>query len=425
MIRKIYKQVHSILFKTEFYSNVLTLIKGNAVAQVIPIAITPILTRLYTTEDFGLLALFLAITTILGSFVTGRYEYAIILNQKDEDTINVAALSFLIALCFSIVLLISILFFNKQIADLLNNQDISFWLYFVPFVVMMIGLLQILNFLNLNKKLYKDIAKIKVYKTTAMSAVQLGFAFIKSGATGLIMGQIISHVFSNYQLVRSIAQKYDLKKIKVTQIKRLARRFINFPKFSLPATLANNLAQNLFIFFSLIFFNITTLGYYYLAQMFLSIPMSIVGSSIAEVFFKEASDEKKKTGRCIVTFKKTLVKLLLISLVGFVILIFIVEDLFSLVFGENWRIAGTYSKYLIPMFAVRFVVSSLSTVDTIMQKQRFYLFFNVALLSTVLLVFFFAGSLEFTNFLKIFSSSILLVYLLYGFILKKIANNEF
>jgi O-antigen/teichoic acid export membrane protein len=242
---------------------------------------------------------------------------------------------------------------------------------------------------------------------------------------GLIMGNIISHIISNYQLLKNVQQKYDLKKIKATQIKRLAKRFKNFPKFSLPASFVNSLESNSINFFSSIFFSITTLGFYYLAKNFLSIPSALVGSSIAQVFFKEASDEKKKTGKCIVTFNKTLVKLILISLVFFGILLFIAEDLFFLVFGENWRIAGTYSKYLIPIFAVRFVVSSLSSVDTIMEKQNYYLFFNIVLLSTTLFVLFFAHSQEFTNFLKIYSSSILLIYLFYGFILKKMANNEF
>jgi O-antigen/teichoic acid export membrane protein len=425
MIKKIYKQVLSIFFKSKFNSSVLILLTGVTFAQAIPIAITPILTRLYTPEDFGLLALFVTITSILGAVANGRYEQAIMVTKKDKDTINVAALSFLVALCFSIILLISILLFNKQISNLLNNQDISFWLYFVPFVVLMIGLSKILNYLNLKKKLFKDIAKIKVYKTTSMSVVQLGFSFTKSGATGLIMGQIISHVFSNYKLVKNMQQKYDLKKTKVTKIKLLAKRFINFPKFSLPATFANSLAPNLINFFSLIFFSVTTLGFYHLALMFLSIPSATVGYAISEVFFKEASDEKKKTGKCIVTFNKTLVKLFIISFVFFGILIFIAEDVFSLVFGENWRIAGTYAKYLAPMFAVSFIVASLSSVDTIMEKQNIFLFFNIILFATVLFTIFFASSQEFTNFLKIYSLLVLLVYLFYGFILKKIANNEF
>ena len=67
---------------------------GTSLAQAIPIIISPILTRIYTPEDFGLLALFLSITNIIGSVANGRYELAIMLPKEDEDAINIAALGF-------------------------------------------------------------------------------------------------------------------------------------------------------------------------------------------------------------------------------------------------------------------------------------------------------------------------------------------
>ena len=42
--------------KSEFSRNVLTLMTGTTIAQAIPIAISPILTRIYTPEDFGVFA---------------------------------------------------------------------------------------------------------------------------------------------------------------------------------------------------------------------------------------------------------------------------------------------------------------------------------------------------------------------------------
>ena len=54
--------------KSEFSRNVLTLMTGTTIAQAIPIAISPILTRNYTSEDFGVFALYniLKITIIIG-----------------------------------------------------------------------------------------------------------------------------------------------------------------------------------------------------------------------------------------------------------------------------------------------------------------------------------------------------------------------
>ena len=118
--------------RSEFSRNVLTLLTGTTIAQAIPIAVTPILTRLYTPEEFGLLALFIAITAILGSISNGRYELAIMLPHSDEDAINIAALALLITIVFSIILLVPAVLINAQIAELLGTTDIKVWIYLIP-----------------------------------------------------------------------------------------------------------------------------------------------------------------------------------------------------------------------------------------------------------------------------------------------------
>ena len=85
---------------------------GTTIAQAIPIAISPILTRIYSPEDFGILALFMAIVMIFGSISNGRYELAIMLPKKDQDAINIFALGLIITLSISILLLIIVILFN-------------------------------------------------------------------------------------------------------------------------------------------------------------------------------------------------------------------------------------------------------------------------------------------------------------------------
>ena len=99
--------------KSEFNRNILTLMTGTTIAQAIPIAISPILTRIYTPEDFGIFAIFLAITLIIGSIANGRYELAIMIPKKDEDAINIFALGFIITTFISLLLLVLVLIFQK------------------------------------------------------------------------------------------------------------------------------------------------------------------------------------------------------------------------------------------------------------------------------------------------------------------------
>lgn len=412
------------MFKSEFNKNVLTLMTGTTIAQAIPIAISPILTRIYTPEDFGVFALFLSILTIIGSIIDGRYHLAILVSKNDDDAINVASLGLSIATCFSILIFILIIFMHKPILKILENSEIGLWLYFMPLVFFAIGLMNVLQYLNIRKKNYTDITKAKIYKSILMVFVQLIFVKIKSGATGLITGYIVSIFFSNYLLSKKILHNFNLKKIKITNIKILAKRYISFPKFSLTGILMNSLSKNLVDIFIPIFFNLTTLGFYSLAQRLLLVPTVLIGSSISQVFFKEASVEKINTGKSILVFKKTLKKLTIISIPLFSIIFFISEDLFSLIFGETWRISGQYCKYLIPMIAITFIVSAVTPVDTVMEKQKFFLFFNIIYLTAILFIISMANLWEFENFLIILSSVTSIIYLIYLFFLNKMAKNE-
>ena len=103
--------------KSEFFRNVLTLITGTTIAQAIPIAISPILTRIYTPDDFGVVALFVAISTIFGSLANGSYELAIILPKKDEDAVNLVVLSLFISIIVSLLLFANTKLLKNIITD--------------------------------------------------------------------------------------------------------------------------------------------------------------------------------------------------------------------------------------------------------------------------------------------------------------------
>ena len=372
--------------KSEFSRNVLTLMTGTTIAQAIPVAISPILTRIYTPEDFGLLALFVAITTIFGNIANGRYELAIMLPKKDEDAINVVALGFIITLTMTLALLAIAVMFNEYIANLLNNKSVSVWLYFVPLSVFFIGLFNLLNYYNNRKKYYKDIAKASIIKSIMMAVIQLSVGLLKQGATGLISGQLISQMSANIQLLKNIIKdRLLLSKVTKEKVFFMAKRYREFPKFSLAAVLANTLTIHLTNILISTFYSVSTLGFYSLVQRVLGMPTALIGKSIGQVFFEEATKEKQLTGKAVNIFNSTVKKLLIIGVPSFGVLFFLVEDLFAFVFGEEWRIAGWYAKIMTPVFFIGFIVSTVSIVDTIFEKQFFYLCLQIGYLVAIML----------------------------------------
>jgi O-antigen/teichoic acid export membrane protein len=401
--------------KSEFTRNVLTLMTGTTIAQAIPIAISPILTRMYTPEDFGVFALFVSISSVFGSIANGRYELAIMLPKKDEDAINIFALGFIITVVISLLLLILVVVFHDYFLALLNNEKIGPWLYFVPITVFFTGLYNILNYFNNRKKKYKDLAQVTIIKSIVTAIVQLSIGFIKQGVTGLISGQLLSQFFANTKLLKNIINdKRLLSKVSKLKIIALAKRYKDFPKYSMWAALANTLSQNLTNILILSFYSVATLGFYSLVQRVLGMPSSLLGSSISQVFFQQASKEKQKSGTAIKSFNSTVKKLVTIGIPSFGILYFIVEDLFAFVFGEEWRVAGEYAKIIMPLFFIRFIVSTVSILNIVFEKNLNGLYIQLTLLSTIVLLLLYShiNNINFEDFLKLMTSALCLEFIL-------------
>jgi len=413
--------------ESDFVHNVLTLLTGTTVAQAIPIAISPILTRIYTPDDFGLLTLFIGISFIFGSIANAKYEQVIMLPKKDEDAINIFALGLIITSILTIFLFLIIIIFHSSLTSMLNNEAIDIWLYFIPVSVFFIGLFNLLNYFNSRKKLYKDIAKATIVKSLVLATVQLSIGFLKSGATGLITGQFFSQMFANIQLLKNITKdKVLLSKIKKVKIIALAKKYNHFPKYALPSNLANVLSQHLSNILISSFYSVATLGFYSLVQRVLAMPSSLIGNAIGQVFFQEAMDEKHKTGSIVKTFNATSKKLIIIALPAFLFLYFIIEDLFAFVFSEEWRVAGEYAKIVIPYFFVSFIVSTLSPTYDIFRRLKLELVWQVTLLIGVMSILFISNYQDIPfksllNRLMIYTS---IMQIISFFIMKNIINQK-
>ena len=395
--------------KSLFRKNFFTLFKGSFISQLIPLAISPFLTRLYTPEDFGALSLFVAITSILGSVINGRYEQAIML-VNDKRKINlITLLSLLIALFISVFLLLILLIFNETIIQLLDFPSFSIWLYYIPLVSFLISVFNTFNFYHLKQKELKSISSSEIQKATIFSVVQLIYPFFREGAFGLIIGKIISTFYTSIYLFKKSSFNFTIFDKK--QLLQISKRFINFPKYTTPAILLNNLSVSGIQLLIPFFYSATTLGFYSIMNKVMSAPFGFIGNSISQAFLKEISDSKKNVYD---VTKSILLKLVLISFIGYGLSFLLLEDFFQFVYGENWRVAGTFAKYLTPFFIFKFIASPLTSIHTAFEKQRlsFLLQILMFLVSVGSLSYSYISELNFEQFLFLFSVLMSLYYIL-------------
>ena len=421
-MEKLFVNLKNKIFNNEFNKNVLILSGGTVIAQILPIAVSPILSRIYYPSDFGVLALFLSITSIVSVIANGRYELAIMLPEKDEDAINVAAVGFIFNILVSFIFFLVVLIFKNPLLKLLKAESLSFWIYIAPLTVFFIGLFTILNYTNNRFKLYKDISKAIIMKGIVVSSIQVILGFFKTGPTGLISGEIISRVVANTKLFFNIKNTGLLKEIKKEKIKEVAKRYSNFPKYSMWGALLNVSGYQITNILISAFFGSYYLGQYYMAFRILGIPSVFIGTAISQVFFKEATEEVQKTGKALNTFKSTLKKLLIISIPIFLIIFILIKPLFPIIFGKEWKDAGLYAMILAPFFGIRFISSSLSLSIIIYEKNKIEILYNL-LINVINLL----GVIIFNNFFYFIiylTSALSIIYLTFLLYYYKLSNKK-
>ena len=366
-----------------FAINVLTLMTGTTIAQAIPLALSPVITRIYSPADLGALALYMSVVSIISNIVTLKYELAIILPEKDEDSASLVVISLILSFIISLISLIIILIFNDQIFKLFIDKTpgAKYWLYFTPLSILFIGIYNSFNYWSNRKLHYKRLAISRIFQSSGMTGTQILIGILKKGTYGLIAGDIIGRISSifvlGYQILKEDRQFYF--KVSKKTIKEQMVRYRNFPKLSIPADSINVISNQLPVFYIGKYFGGQILGNYALMDKVLSSPIALIGRAILDVFKQKASSDFIKNGNCKDIFVKTFKMLVLIAIVPTLIIYFILPHFFGIIFGPEWSLAGEFAKIMALLFFFRFIASPLSYVLYIAEKQIYDLFWQIGL----------------------------------------------
>lgn len=365
--------------QSAYARNVLTLMTGTTVAQAIPIAISPILTRIYSPDEFGHFAVYIAVSTIVSVLVTGRYELAILLPRQDKDALHITALAMALSIIMSAVLLLVVLFFAQPIAALLGDVALAPWLYWVPASTLLLGLYQSLNYWSNRKAQYKRLAISRTVQSGSTALAQLGSGIAGSGVVGLVGGQITGQALATGALARMIwrEDRVLINTLRPQRSLALAKKYSDFPKFMILGQLANISSGYMPIFLLAIFYGSAIAGFYSLAQRVIMLPMALIGGAIGDVYRENAAITYKIKGDCYDIFLKTVAYLAVISFVAVLPIIFAGPEIFSLIFGENWREAGEMASILAIMIFFQGISSPISQTIFLARMLKFDLTWQV------------------------------------------------
>ncbi len=360
---------------------------GTGVSVALPVLISPILTRLYLPEDMGVLATFVAITMIVGTLSNGRYELAIVLPKDDDDAINLLALSLIINFIISVLILILVIVFKNDLNEIFFYAGFNYT-YLIPLATFFIGLLNLLNAYNVRLKKFGDIAKANVIKSISLSVIQLSVGFFMKNAFGLISGEVFSKMFANIKLIKNITnQKLLAKSVTKGKIKEMSLLYKKFPIYDVPASLFNIASFQIIPVLLKIFFSSSIAGFFYLSQRVISSPVTLISSSVLDVFKERAAKDYLEHNNAREIYLFTFKRLSIMAIIPTLILLIFADDLFVFFFGAKWLVSAKYASIMSIMLFFRFVSNPLSYMFYIGNKQMLNMILQLFLLIGIVLSF--------------------------------------
>ena len=404
---------------SEFFLNFKILASGTIISQIILLIASPLITRIYSPEQFGVFAIFAAILSIIVPISSFKYNNAIVVADSKKNSDDLFVLSILITASFSIVLFFILFFFEEFFKEVLNAKNLYFWWYLIPLGILFQSVNEVSrSYLNY-KKNYKLISKLSIIRSICYVTIVISAGYLGYNNSGLFLAEIFS------ALIIIIAFFLYFKKIGYTvpinfngKLFVILKKYKDFPVYSLLAGFLNKFTVMMPIFFLSKYFSEFITGQYSLSLKVIVFPLTFISSSIAAIHLKKSSDIIFKNGDIKKYLKNLSFILISIIIVPTCIFLFFGPKLFIFIFGKDWRIAGEFVQILIPALAIKFVVSTLSPILNAVRQLHLYTAWNViSFLITFVYFYLFSNTLEIRDLLIYYVLLNILLYIFYFYLI--------
>jgi O-antigen/teichoic acid export membrane protein len=404
-----------------FRLKVLKVAGGTATAQGLLILASPVLTRLYSPADFGVLVVYVAILACTVIVASLRYEYALPVPQDDHEAVELLAVCLLLVAFNTSMASLALYAFRDRILAWMDAPGLAPYLWLVPVSILGAGCYQVFNCWAIRKGGYGRIARTKVTQSVTQLAVQVGVGTLVKGPLGLLVGDAVGRT-NGTRTLAMLDWRRDwarLRRVGPGGMWRAMVRFRRFPIIASGAALMNTVNLRLPALLLAIYFGPAVAGCFALAQRVFALPSSVIGESVAQVYFGEfARQAKQDAGGLMPLFRGTVRRMFLLGLPLMLAAMGAGWFLFPAVFGRGWREAGVFVVAIAPMALAQFTAACADSTLVVLERQDLALYREAArsslLLSGIVVAYLLKWKARSAIFL--FGATGTLAYTIYGLI---------
>lgn len=364
-----------------FFYDVVKLLSGNGFVQILRVLLSPIISRLFLPEFFGVRQNFSSIANILAVISSLRYDQSIMLPKEKEKAANQFGISLFFILITTPISLIAIWLFKDKIADVLNAPKLTPYLWFVPIQVFAIGAFNVFKQWNARKRKFLQLSMAEVTREVVADGMTIGFGLADlANSSSMIISRISGQVLSTFTLGLFVLKedgKFIVDQVRWKKMKAGMREYKKFPQYNVWAEFLSTLSLYLPGILLSAYFSPTTAGYFAMGQSVLRLPVALVGNSIGQVFFQRGAKSYHE-GKFTATVEETFKRLTVFGVFPMLVTIIIGKELFTVAFGSEWMEAGVYSQILSLWTLMIFLASPLSIIPNILGKNEVSVILNIS-----------------------------------------------
>ena len=366
--------------RRSFMGDVLKIVGGTSIAQLMIAMATPLLSRLYLPEHFGTANVFISLITVAGIAVCLRYEVAVLLPDGEDDAANLLALAGSLAGIVSALIFGALFFGQELLVEWLKAPELQPYILLVPAALVAMGIYQALNFWNMRKGKFWRLGAARIVMTSVQLATQLGAVWLlRADAGGLILGTTLGYVVAALVLV-AMAWRNDRALLRrEVQLSGMLTNLVRYRKFPLVDTWAlmiEALSWQVPVWLLSAYFTQSVVGYYGMAYRLVQLPIAFIGGAFSQVFMQRAAEFRKDPQQLQVAVGGVFRKLVTLSLFPAVLMSLAGQEVFVLFLGANWAESGIYVQILGMWTFFWFLSGTLRTLTATLERQELAFLFH-------------------------------------------------
>ncbi|WP_164667645.1 lipopolysaccharide biosynthesis protein [Virgibacillus doumboii] len=365
------------LLKKPFVRNVIIMASGTAAAQVISLVITPIITRLYGPEAYGLMGVFMAIIQTVAPIAALTYPIAVVLPEQDNDARKLMRLSLYIAIGIAAASGSVLLLVNDFIIQLFQLGDIAPFLLLIPFVILFSALMQVAEQWLIRTKQFGINAKASFLQALIIQGSKAGIGFFHPTATVLVVLTALGNGVKALIMMLFTKRSHNEENESTKSFRELMKKYRDFPIYRAPQVFINGISQNIPVLFLSAAFGPASAGFYTIGRTVLSLPVQLIGKAVGDVFYPRITEAGNNNENLTGLIMKATLALGTIGIIPFGTIIVFGPWLFSFVFGSDWITAGEYARWMSLWVFFMFINQPSINALPVLAAQAFHLKYTI------------------------------------------------